>query len=110
MPLTVTDVSQIVALSEDGHSRRYVSRSLGIPRTTIRDAWNRYLETDRFLRQIGSRRKRATTAADDRFVVLNTLRRRLVERGSTSRRPAAGPRLLPRHRRIRLEFARLHAN
>ncbi|KAF2891118.1 hypothetical protein ILUMI_15055 [Ignelater luminosus] len=76
MPLTVMDVSQIVALVEDGHSRCYVSRSLGIPRTIVQDAWNWYLETGRFPRRIGSGRKRATTAADDRFVVLNTLRDR----------------------------------
>ncbi|KAF2896438.1 hypothetical protein ILUMI_09739 [Ignelater luminosus] len=73
MPLTVTDVFQIVALSEDAHSWRCVSRFLGIPRTSVQDAWNRYLETKRFSRRIRSRRKRATTAADDRFVVLNTL-------------------------------------
>ncbi|KAF2897312.1 hypothetical protein ILUMI_08864 [Ignelater luminosus] len=76
MSLTVTDVSQIVALIEDGHSRCYVSRSLEIPRTIVQDAWNWYLETGRFATRIGSGRKRATTAADDRFIVLNTLRNR----------------------------------
>lgn len=137
MPLTSADVAKIVALIEDGRSQRYVSRTLGIPRTTVQDAWNRYLETDSLVRRVGSGRKRATTAVDDRFILLNTLRdrrlsavqiqhrlltvrgveisdrtirRRLVEGGLTSRRPATGPRLLARHRRTRLQFARLHVN
>lgn len=137
MPLTSADVAQIVALIEDGRSQRYVSLSLGIPRTTVQDAWNRYLQTGGFVRRIGSGRKRSTTVADDHFVVINTLRdrrstaiqlqhrlltvrgveisertirRRLVENGLTSRRPATGPQLLPRHRRARLQFARLHEN
>ncbi|KAF2901740.1 hypothetical protein ILUMI_04468, partial [Ignelater luminosus] len=106
----------------DGHGRRYESRSLEIPRTTVQDAWNRYLET--------GRRKKAAIAVDDRFIVPNTLRdrssaaavqlqhrlltvrgieisertirRRLVESGLTSRKPATGAQLLPRHRRARL--------
>lgn len=137
MPLTVEIVARIVALIEDGRSQRYVSRALGIPRTTVQDAWNRYLETGSCTRRAGSGRRRATTTVDDRFVVLNalrdrrstavqlqhrlqtargvevserTIRRRLVEGGLKSRRPATGPELLPRHRRARLEFARLHSN
>lgn len=137
MPLTTADVAQVVALIQDGRSQRYVSRTLGIPRTTVQDAWNRFLETGRFARRAGSGRKRATTVVDDRFIVHNTLRnrrstavqlqhnlqtvrgvqvsertirRRLVESGLTSRRPATGPQLLPRHRRARLQFARVHAN
>jgi hypothetical protein len=39
-----------------------------------------------------------------------TIRRRIVANGLTSRRPAIGPRLLPRHRRARLEFAQTHQN
>ena len=37
-----------------------------------------------------------------------TVRRRLNESGLSSRRPAAGPRLLARHRKRRLEFATQH--
>lgn len=137
MSLTVADVSKIVALIEDGRSQRYVSRTLEIPRTTVQDAWNRYLETGTCERRAGSGRKRVTTLVDDRFLVLNTLRdrrstavqlqhrlltvrgiqisertirRRLVESGLNSRRPATGPQLLPRHRRARLQFAQLHAD
>ncbi|KAI4468251.1 homeobox-like domain superfamily [Holotrichia oblita] len=76
MPLTVVDASQIVALLEDGRSQRYVSQHLGIPHTTVQDAWNRFLETDTFVRRVGSERRRATTTVDDRFIVLNTLRDR----------------------------------
>lgn len=137
MPLSVTDVARIVALIEDGRSQRYVSDTLGIPRTTVQDAWNRYMETGNFTRRVGSGRKRKTNAIDDRFIVLNTLRnrritafqnqhllqavrrtqvsertirRRLKENSLSARRPATGPQLLPRHRRARLQFARLHVN
>ena len=136
MPLSVTDVARIVALIEDGR-RRYVSDTLGIFRTTVQDAWNRYMETGNFTRRVGSGRKRKTNAIDDRFIVLNTLRnrritafqnqhllqavrrtqvsertiqRRLKENSLSARRPATGPQLLPRHRRARLQFARLHVN
>lgn len=137
MVLRTEDVCKVVALIEDGRSQRYVSNALGIPRTTIQDAWNRYVETGNCTRQLGSGRRRATTAIDDRFIRLNTLRnrrstapnlqhrlemvrrviisertvrRRLAEFGIYSRRPATGPQLLPRHRQDRLRFAREHVN
>ena len=96
------------------------------------------METGNFTRRVGSGRKRKTNAIDDRFIVLNTLRnrritafqnqhllqavrrtqvsertirRRLKENSLSARRPATGPQqLLPRHRRARLQFARLHVN
>lgn len=137
MPLSATDVARIVALIEDGRSQRYVSQTLGKPRSTVQDAWNRYMETGNFNRRVGSGRKRKTSAIDNRFIVLNalrnrrttavqiqhrlqtvrrivvserTIRRRLKENDLSSRRPATGPQLLPRHRRARLQFARLHMN
>lgn len=137
MPLAPTDVARLVALIQDGRSQRYVSRTLGLPRTTVQDAWNRFVQNGTFIRRAGSGRRRATTAVDDRFVVLNalrnrrttaiylqhrlrtvrrvqvserTIRRRLVESGLTSRRPATGPQLLYRHRRARLQFSQFHQN
>lgn len=137
MVLTTTDVAKIVALIEAGHNKSYVARTLGFPRATVQDAWNRYLETGNFTRRQGSGRKRKTIAADDRFLVVRslrerratsvvlknelrmtrgvnisdkTVRRRLNEADLRSRRPAKKPRLLRHHRRERLRFAREHLN
>lgn len=137
MVLTTTDVAKIVALIEEGHNKSYVARTLGFPRATVQDAWNRYLGTGNFTRRQGSGRKRKTTAADDRFLVVRslrdrratsvtlknelrmirgvnisdkTVRRRLNEAELRSRRPAKKLRLLRHHRRERLRFAREHLN
>lgn len=137
MVLTPADVGRIVALIEDGRSKSYVARTLRIPRSTVRDAWNRYLQTGIFTRRQGSGRRRMTTEADDHFVTISslrdrrstavclkndlqmirhvnvserTIRRRLAEDGLRSRRPTICPRLLPRHRQHRLRFARSHSD
>lgn len=137
MILTTTDVAKIVALIEDGHNKSYVARTLGFARTSVQDAWNRYLETGNLTRRQGSGRKRKTTVADDRFLAVRslrdrratsvvlkndlrmiravnisdkTVRRRLKEAGLRSHRPAKKPQLLRHHRRERLRFAREHSN
>ena len=137
MVLSITDKARIVALLEDGHNKSYVSRTLGFPRSTVRDTWDRYIERGNFSRRRGSGRPRITTVADDRFLLIrslrdrrtnsvslkndlqmvrrvriseDTVRRRLNEAGLRSRRPAKTQRLLRRHRRDRLRFARLHVN
>lgn len=60
-----------VELIEDG--QWCVSCSLQIPHPTMRDAWNRYVETGGFKRLSGSGKRRTTTAVDC-FLVLATLR------------------------------------
>lgn len=137
MVITTADVGRIVALIEDGRNKSYVARTLGIARSTVRDAWYRYLQTGNFTRRQGSGRRRMTTQADDRFVIISslrdrrstavclkndlqmvrrvnvserTIRRRLGEAGLHSRRPAICPKLLPRHRQHRLRFARAHSD
>lgn len=137
MVLTTADVGKIIGLIEDGRSKSYVARTLRIARSTVQDAWNRYLETGNHTRRPGSGRKKSTTLADNRFILINslrdrratasslkhdlwqvrgknvnevTIRRRLKEAGLNSRRPAVAPRLLPHHRQNRLRFARQHVN
>ncbi|KAJ4451815.1 hypothetical protein ANN_03289 [Periplaneta americana] len=89
---------------------------LGIPRLTVQRVYHRFRETGGYSRRPGSGRKRVTSARDDHFIVLNTLRdchstavetrlqkirrvkrtvrRRLDECALNSRRPAEGPELL----------------
>jgi len=137
MVLSATDSARVVALLEDGRSQAYVSRTLGIPRTTVRRVFHRYQETGGYTRRPGSGRPRSTSARDDHFILLNvlrnrrttavearqrllqvrnvnvssrTVRRRLSEAGLQARRPAIGPELQPRHRTARLNFARNHIN
>ncbi|KAF2894319.1 hypothetical protein ILUMI_11854 [Ignelater luminosus] len=118
---------------KDERSIRYVSNALGFSRSSVHRAYNRYRETNSFNRRSGSGRKRSTTVRDDRLVQMSalrnrhltavsyrnelrrvrqvnvspsTIRRRLYEANLSAKRPLKGPKLLPHHRRARLEFAR----
>lgn len=135
MVLSPEDCAKAVALVEDGRSQRYVARVLNVSRSTIQRVLERFMETGRHARRPGCGRKRKTTAVDDRFLVLTTLRnrhltsrqtknqlrevrgtdvsvwtvrRRLQEVGLKACRPAVVPKLLPRHRVARRQFAREH--
>lgn len=135
MPLSIETSAQIVALVQDGRSQRYVARNFHVSRSTVQRVLERFRETGSNARRPGSGRNRKTTAQEDRFLQLNTLRnrqttalqlknqlfeargtevstwtvrRRLKEAGLQSYRPAHGPQLLPRHRVARLRFARDH--
>ena len=117
--------AQVVALIEDGRSRRYVAEALDLSVSTVQRAYARYLDTNSFQRRSGSGRPRCTTDNDDRFIVLNslrdrhrtavqirnnlrdirnmnisvdTVRRRLAEQNLFSRKPVAVPLLTRRHR------------
>lgn len=136
MPLEATAVARAVALEDEGYSQRRIARTLGVPRTTIRDAIRRFRETGSYTRRPGQGRHRCTSARDDRFIVSNilrnrfrtasetrtqlsdvrnvtvsvrTIRRRLAEHNLKAFRPARVPELLPRHKRARLQFAREYA-
>jgi transposase len=131
------EVAQAVALHNDGRSIRYIANLLGIPRSTVSDAIQRFRETGSYARRPGQGRRRATNAAEDRFLRLQSLRegtlpatalsrrladvhgtvissdtvlRRLRKHNLTSHPSATGPRLNAEHRRQRLEFARMHAD
>lgn len=133
--ITPEKAAQVVALIEDGRSRRYVAEALDLSVSTVQRAYARYLDTNSFKRRPGSGRPRRTNENDDRFIVLNslrdrhrtavqirnnlrdvhncnvsvdTVRRRLAEQNLFSRRPAAVPFLTGRHRVARLNFAVAH--
>ena len=129
--------AKVVALVEDGRSQRYVAERLAIGRTRVQRIYQRFQETGSLERRAGSGRKKATSQRDDRFIVSKvlrdrhttavkvknllqevrnvdvsewTVRRRLREANLKTYKPAKGPKLLPRHKVARLQFARAHRN
>lgn len=133
--LTTAEAVRARVLVQQGRSQSEVARIFGVHRSTISRAVRRFLETGRDDRRPVEGRPRATDRTDDRFLVINTLRRRtatstelqglirqvrnvnvssrtirrrLREVNLSSRRPAKGPRLTVRHRALRLRFAQNH--
>lgn len=105
--------------------------------SAISKVYRRFRETGSFARRPGTGRQRCTSLRDDRFIVTTalrnrqltgvavqqrlrdvrgvtasswTVRRRFKEANLTPKRPATGPKLLPRHREARLIFAQRHKN
>lgn len=122
---------------EDGMSQNDVALRLGVHQSTISRLQKKLRETGNVARRRGQGRKRVSSAADDRFLQLNslrnrtltapelqnhletvrgvriserTVRRRLTEANLKARRPAMCPILNRRHRTTRLAFAREHVN
>lgn len=137
MSVPAETVAAIVALLEDGRSQSYVANRYGVSRSTVQRLHARFLETGVYTRRPGTGPRRRTTARDDRFLVIRslrnrhvtavslrnqlqeirnvnvserTVRRRLAEANLTACRPAAGPELSRQHRVARLQFAREHQN
>lgn len=135
--LTAAEARRARILVEQGRSQSEVARIFGVHRSTVGRAVRRFLETGRDVRRPVQGRPRATDRTDDRFLVVNalrrrtvtstqlqgmirqvrnvnissrTVRRRLIEVNLSNRRPATGPLLTPRHRSLRLRFARNHVN
>lgn len=127
----------IVALLQDGRSERYVAQQYQISNSTVHRIFSRFLATGAYTRRPGTGPQRITSARDDRFILLQslrdrrataveirnqlqyvrntnvserTIRRRLGEANLSSCRPATGLQLLRRHRVARLQFARNHAH
>jgi transposase len=76
MGLTPSDTAGAIALIQDGQSKYYVARVLGVSRCSIQRAVKRFPETKGCTRRVGSGRKRSTTAHDDHFLTLTILRNR----------------------------------
>lgn len=135
--LPATSVARAVTMIEEGHTYRLVSRALGVSTSVIHGIVRRYRETGSYVRRRGQGKNRATSALDDRFMVMQTLRnrrqtaiqtrnhleevrnvnvsertvrRRLNEVGLKSYIPAKAPKLEVAHRVARLAFAREHRN
>lgn len=66
--------AQVVALIEDGRSRRYIAQLLDLSVPTVQCAYTRYLETNSFQRRSGSGCPRIIDGNDNQFIILNSLR------------------------------------
>ena len=131
--LPATEVARAVTMLEEGHTYRSVSRTLGVSVSVVHRNVQRYRRTGSYVRRRGQGRKRATSAVDDRFIRVQTLRnrrqtavqtqnlleevrnvrvsertvrRRLNEGGLKSYVPTKAPKLEVSHRVARLAFAR----
>ncbi|KAL1447189.1 hypothetical protein WDU94_013899, partial [Cyamophila willieti] len=129
--------ANVVVLIEGGLSVRNVANQLNISKSTVSSLFKRYRETNSFNRRPGSGRVRKTTAQDDRFIMMTslrdchisavgvqhklqrtrnvavsewTVRRRLKKKSLTPKRAATGPRLSPHRRQACLNFALQHVN
>jgi transposase len=78
MCLTPSDTARAIALIQDGRSKCYVARVLGVSRCSIQRAVKRFPKTKGYTstRRVGSGRKRSTTPRDDHFLTLTVLRNR----------------------------------
>lgn len=135
--LAPTDIARAVTMIENGRTYNDVARMFGKSKSTIHRSVIRWRQTGEYVRRRGQGRKRSTTAVDDRFITLQTLRnrrqtavktrsvlqevrgtnisertvrRRLYEVGLKSYVPIKAPRLQRHHRVARLNFGREHQN
>ena len=118
---------------EHGRTQRDVAWEFGVSQNCISNVCQRYQQTDSFRRRPGSGRRRATNAADDRYLSLlarrnpfqstrvlegqfrhatanhlsdQSVRNRLHANNLASRRPVVVTRMTAAHRRARVAFAR----
>ena len=122
---------------EGGQTQAEVAQAIGVSQSVISRLWNRFLETGSAGRRPGQGRRRATTANEDRYLVLTarrhrnmnatllqqhlrsatgttvstqTVRNRLHGVGLYARRPMVCVRLTSRHRRDRRQWVTEHVN
>jgi transposase len=137
MPLSQEDSARAIALVHVGFSIREAANSLGFARSSVHRAVLRFRQTGGYTRRPGSGRRRSTSARDNRYITMlslrnrhmtavkirnqlervrevnvneRTVRRRLGEANLGAYRPATGPELLRGHRVSRLLFAQEHLN
>lgn len=135
--MTADEAAQALGRLLAGQSQRQVAQAMNVSQSVIQRLWAKYLETGSVSRRPGSGRLRATSAQNDRAMVLmakrrrfdsavtlnrdfarvtnvtvsvQTYRNRLHEANLHARRPAVRVPLTPRHRVNRLAFARDHQN
>jgi hypothetical protein len=76
--LSVEEAVAVVTLAETGLSQRYIGHRLGVNQSTVSRVLKRHRETQQYSRRPGQGRKRVTTAAQDRFLMMQTLRERFI--------------------------------
>jgi transposase len=69
MGLTPSDTARAIASIQDGRSKYYVARVLGVSRCSIQRAVKRFPEAKCYTRRVGSGRKRSTTAGMITFLL-----------------------------------------
>ena len=133
--ISLENRGKVVALSEEGYSKREIADRFGCSQRSFRDILKkqRLTESVKDLKIPG--RKRKTTKREDRIIVrksksnryktapeikadmqiehgvsisTSTTQRRLREAGLNGRKPRKKPSLTARHMKARLEFARAH--
>ena len=75
--------NQAIWMPNAGMSATVVSRHFGCTRKTIERSWRRFSDTENVADRPGSGRPSVTTAADDRYVVLQHLRNRRLTAAET---------------------------
>ena len=128
---------RIIGKLEEGRSVTSVAAEFGIAHSIVSRAWNTFQRTGTAVRRFSRGRPRTTTAADDRYIVLQarrnrrltagqiarhtqqstgrrisrfTVARKLNNGGLFARRPVRCVPLTPVHRRHRLMWCREHIN
>ncbi|XP_072375354.1 uncharacterized protein [Diabrotica undecimpunctata] len=66
----------IVALLQDGRCERYVAQKYRISNRTVHRIFTRFLATESYTRRPGTGPLRRTSARDNRFILLQSLRAR----------------------------------
>ncbi|KAH0812663.1 hypothetical protein GEV33_010128 [Tenebrio molitor] len=76
MPLSQEDSARAIALVHVGFSIREAANSLGFARSSVHRAVLRFRQTGGYTRRPGSGRRRSTSARDNRYITMLSLRNR----------------------------------
>ena len=135
--LDVQELSRAVGMLQGRQDQRQVADQFVVSHSVISRAWTRYQQTGRVNRRHAGSRHRATTAAQDRYLITSaarnrfsnatrlqrnlreasgttistqTVRNRLHDAGFRARRPAVRVPLIGRHRQERLLWCQDHVD
>ncbi|GFT15352.1 transposable element Tcb2 transposase [Trichonephila clavipes] len=103
---------RMIGKLEEGSIVTSVAAEFGINKSVVSRTWKAFQTTGTAVRKVGGGRPRATTAGDDRYIILQrfTVARRLHKRGLFARRPERCLSLKVDHRRQHLQWCREHKN
>ena len=133
--LTDREHWQAVGQLDVGRRQIDVAANFGVSQSVVSRLYQRYQQRGEVAERRGRGRTRATSAADDRYLLVQslrertlsapklrqrlrhvrgvnvsvqTIRNRLNSHGLSARRPVKGTPLTPRHRRVRQQWSRAH--